>query len=561
MKKEIKILMVDDDEEDFIIVRDIVGDIDRCKYTVEYSPSFEEGIKAIKEGKHDVCLIDYQLGAKTGLDLIEKAIKNGCEIPLILLTGQDNIAIDMTAMKVGASDYLVKGSISSQTLESSIRYSIAHAMHIKEMKALNSNLEKRVDDRTRMLRDAILDLTEAKDNAEREKQIAEDAVKSKQQFLANMSHEIRTPMNAIIGFSKIVLKTKLDQKQQEYIDAIKVSGDALIVLINDILDLAKVDSGKMTFEQTPFKLSTSISAMLHIFETKIQEKNLELVKEYDPAIPEVLLGDAVRLHQIILNLVSNSIKFTNEGKIIASIRMLKEDTESVTVEFKITDTGIGICESNLENIFKDFQQATSGTTRLFGGTGLGLAIVKQLVERQGGTITVKSKEGKGSTFAFVLNFKKTNEKIDSISHREETGVKLETGLKNIRVLVVEDMALNQLLMKTILVGFGFELDIAGNGKIAIEKLQTNTYDIILMDLQMPEMNGFEATVHIRNTMNSQTPIIALTADVTTVDVEKCKAAGMNDYIAKPVDEKLLYSKIIKYLPKPNQINTIPIAVA
>ena len=549
--------MVDDDEEDFIIVRDIVGDIDPCKYTVEYSSSFEEGVKAINEGKHDVCLIDYQLGAKTGLDLIEKMIEKGCEIPLILLTGQNDIAIDMMAMKVGASDYLVKGSISSQTLESSIRYSIAHAMHIKEMKALNSNLEKRVDDRTRMLREAILELTEAKDCAERERQIAEDAVKSKQQFLANMSHEIRTPMNAIIGFTKIVLKTKLDKKQQEYIDAIKVSGDALIVLINDILDLAKVDAGKMTFEQTPFKLSTSITAMLHLFETKIQEKNLELVKEYDSTIPEVLLGDAVRLHQIILNLVSNSVKFTNEGKITVSVRKLKEDAEKVTIEFRITDAGIGISESNLGNIFKDFQQATSGTARLFGGTGLGLAIVKQLVERQGGTITVKSKEGKGSTFAFVLNFKKTNAKMDSDSHREETGVELETGLKNVRVLVVEDMALNQLLMKTILVGFGFELDIAGNGKIAIEKLQTNTYDIILMDLQMPEMSGFEATAHIRNTMNSQTPIIALTADVTTVDVEKCKAAGMNDYIAKPVDEKLLYSKIIKHLPKPNQINTIP----
>ncbi len=405
------------------------------------------------------------------------------------------------------------------------------------------------------------ELIEAKNNAEREKKIAEEAVKSKQQFLSNMSHEIRTPMNAIIGFTKIVLKTKLDQKQQEYIDAIKVSGDALIVLINDILDLAKVDAGKMIFEQNPFKLSSSISAMLHLFETKIQEKNLELVKEYDPAIPEVLLGDAVRLHQIILNLVSNSIKFTNEGKITVSIRMLKEDAEKVTIEFSIIDTGIGIPESNLGNIFTNFQQASSGTTRLYGGTGLGLAIVKQLVERQGGTITVKSKEGKGSTFTFVLNFKKTNAKMDSVSHREETGVELEAGLKNIRVLVVEDMALNQLLMKTILIGFGFELDIAGNGKIAIEKLQKNTYDIILMDLQMPEMSGFEATAYIRNTMNSQTPIIALTADVTTVDVEKCKAAGMNDYIAKPVDEKLLYSKIIKYLPKPNQINTIPIAVA
>ncbi|MCW3072451.1 MAG: histidine kinase [Bacteroidetes bacterium] len=385
---------------------------------------------------------------------------------------------------------------------------------------------------------------QAKSKAESATQIAEAAVKSKQQFLSNMSHEIRTPMNAIIGFTKVVLKTELSKKQHEYLNAIKISGDALIVLINDILDLAKVDAGKMTFAHTPFKLSSSISAMLHLFETKIQEKNLELIKKYDPSIPEVLLGDPVRLHQIILNLVGNAVKFTSEGTITVSVRMLKEDAELVTVEFAITDTGIGIPESKLGNIFDDFQQATSGTSRLYGGTGLGLAIVKQLVEPQGGSITVKSKVGKGSTFAFCLSFLKTKATADA---ETDIGIELEAGIKNVRILVVEDIALNQLLMKTLLEEFGFEMDIAGNGKIAIEKLQSNSYDIILMDLQMPEMNGFEATEYIRKQLNSQIPIIALTADVTTVDVEKCKAVGMNDYISKPIDDKLLYSKIIKYL--------------
>lgn len=385
---------------------------------------------------------------------------------------------------------------------------------------------------------------EAKNKAESATLIAEAAVKSKQQFLSNMSHEIRTPMNAIIGFTKVVLKTDLNKKQQEYLNAIKISGDALIVLINDILDLAKVDAGKMTFAQIPFKLSSSISAMLHLFETKIQEKNLELVKVYDRNIPEFLAGDPVRLHQIILNLVGNAVKFTTTGKITVSVNMLKEDSELVSIEFAIMDTGIGIPESKLENIFDDFQQATSETSRLYGGTGLGLAIVKQLVEAQRGTITVESKLGEGSTFAFILDFLKTNAKADT-----ETDVAIETeaGIKNRRILVVEDIVLNQLLMKTLLEDFGFQMDIANNGKIAIEKLSTRSYDIILMDLQMPEMNGFEATEYIRNTLNSQIPIIALTADVTTVDVEKCKAVGMNDYISKPIDDKLLYSKIIKFL--------------
>lgn len=385
----------------------------------------------------------------------------------------------------------------------------------------------------------------AKSKAESATRIAQDAVKAKQQFLSNMSHEIRTPMNAIIGFTKVVLKTELSAKQKEYLTAIKISGDALIVLINDILDLAKVDAGKMTFEHIPFKMATSISAMLHLFETKIQEKNLVLVKEYDNRIPAVLMGDPVRLHQIILNLMSNAVKFTAEGKITVQVRLLSEDEQNVMVEFAISDTGIGVNEDNIEKIFETFRQASSGTARLYGGTGLGLAIVKQLVNQQGGSIEVKSEVGQGSTFSFILTFQKTEVIADS----EAEIVELNRKIKSVKVLVVEDMALNQLLMKTLLDDFGFERDIAENGKIAVEKLQADDYDIILMDLQMPVMNGFEATEYIRTKMNSKIPIIALTADVTTVDLAKCKALGMNDYIAKPVDERLLYSKIVGLVTK------------
>jgi PAS domain S-box-containing protein len=387
----------------------------------------------------------------------------------------------------------------------------------------------------------------AKSKAEALTIIAEEAVKTKQQFLSNMSHEIRTPMNSIVGFTKVLLKTDLTDKQREFLIAIKLSGDALIVLINDILDLAKVEAGKMIFEQAPFKMESSITSMVHLFERKIQEKNIQFNVVYDPLIPPILIGDSIRLHQIIINLLSNAVKFTSKGEITISVRIMNETDEHMTISFSVADTGIGISESSLDNIFENFQQASINTSRLYGGTGLGLAIVKQLVESQGGSIRVQSQLDKGSVFTFELEFKKSN--FNTIPDLEM--IQIDPEFTNIKVLAVEDMMLNQLLMKTLLDDFGFERDIASNGKIAIEKMKTTQYDIILMDLQMPEMNGFEATEYIRNTMRSTIPIIALTADVTTVDLDKCMAFGMNDYIAKPIDERLLYSKIVNLVKKTN----------
>jgi two-component system, chemotaxis family, CheB/CheR fusion protein len=390
------------------------------------------------------------------------------------------------------------------------------------------------------------DLQAAKNQAELKTKIAEDIVIAKQQFLSNMSHEIRTPMNAIIGFTNVILKTKLEEKQKEYIHAIKESGDALLVLINDILDLAKVDSGKMTFEQIPFNLPEAVATMLRLFEGRIKEKNLVLTEAYDPAIPAMLVGDPLRLRQIMLNLISNAVKFTFEGEISIRVRLLKEQAEKVTIEFTLTDTGIGIPENKLAQIFNNFEQVYAEGGGAYGGTGLGLAIVKQLLERQGGAIRVESELGKGSTFIFTLSFNKATK---AAQIHEEAESEISKEVKHLKILVAEDVALNQLLIRLIMSEFGFEADIAGNGKIAIEMLQKNRYDIILMDLQMPEMNGFDATRYIRKQMKDQTPIIALTADVTTVDLEKCLALGMNDYISKPIDEKLLFGKIMKCIKK------------
>jgi PAS domain S-box-containing protein len=463
----------------------------------------------------------------------------GCSVKELL---QMNVADLNTTEKDGAIErfeqYMSKGEETGEfdftTKNDEHKFVQYQAIRIKA----DFHLSIMMDITKQKLIDKLLE--ESKSKAEIAKEIAENAVIAKQQFLSNMSHEIRTPMNAIIGFTKVLNKTDLTEKQREYVRAVKSSGDTLIVLINDILDLAKVDAGKMVFVKAPFKIADSIATILNLFEIKIQESNLELVKEYDYNIPQIVLGDAIRLHQILINLLSNAIKFTAKGKIVVSVNLLSEDEEKVTIEIKVTDTGIGIAQNKMATIFENFEQAQNNISSLYGGTGLGLAIVKQLVEKQGGTISVISKVDEGSTFSFILSFEKTTA---SIVLENETR-HYETEIKPLRVLVVEDVKLNQLLMKIILEDFKFHYDIADNGQIAIEKLKVNSYDIILMDLQMPVMNGFEATEYIRNKMNSQIPIIALTADVTTVDLEKCKAVGMSDYASKPLDENMLYSKIL-----------------
>ena len=478
---------------------------------------------------------NYFTNSQIALNYCEKIFAKGTisNKPLIMKDGQ-------------LTDVLLSGSVFSDK-EGRVLGAVIVARDITAQKRIEKELIE-----AKVFAELTTVIAEvAKSKAEALTFVAEEAVKTKQQFLSNMSHEIRTPMNAIVGFTKVLLKTDLTDKQREFLVAIKLSGDALIVLINDILDLAKVEAGKMIFEQTPFKMESSITSMVHLFESKIQEKNVQLKVVYDPLIPAILIGDSIRLHQIIINLLSNAVKFTSKGEITISVRIVNETDENILISFSVGDTGIGISEKSLVNIFENFQQASNNTSRLYGGTGLGLAIVKQLVESQGGRISVKSQLDKGSEFTFELEFNKSN--FNTIPNIEI--IEIAPEHTNIKVLAVEDMMLNQLLMKTLLDDFGFERDIASNGKIAIEKMKTTQYDIILMDLQMPEMNGFEATEYIRNTLHSSIPIIALTADVTTVDLEKCMAFGMNDYIAKPIDERLLYSKIVNLVKKTDVQNT------
>jgi PAS domain S-box-containing protein len=384
------------------------------------------------------------------------------------------------------------------------------------------------------------------------KEEAEKLSDFKNQFLANMSHEIRTPLSGIIGFTKILLRGNITKKQKKQLTTIKISSDILLVVINDILDLAKIEAGQMILEETELNVRNLTNSILSTFELRLQEKEQILSTHYDDKIPEWALGDPVRINQILLNLIGNAIKFTNKGGLInVYVNLLKQDKNTVILEIIISDTCIGIPEDNIDNLFEPFMQSYLNTSRIYGGSGLGLSIVKQLIDLMKGTITVKSQLHIGSTFTINIPLKNTNtieiktNEIISIENKLELQAELQ-GLKKVKILIVDDMVINQLLVQTIMEEIGFETELAENGKIAIDLIEKNNYDLILMDLQMPEMNGWEATKHIRNKMElpkSKTPIIALTADVTQKNIAKHHEIGVNAYVSKPINETDLLQKV------------------
>ncbi|MFD2871670.1 ATP-binding protein [Mucilaginibacter ximonensis] len=389
----------------------------------------------------------------------------------------------------------------------------------------------------------ILELKNVEDSLIKERDRAEASEKVKQLFLANMSHEIRTPMNAILGFARLLEDALTDKELLEYIRIIIKSGDDLLVILNDILDFSRIEAGKVHFEQQPFSLRSTVESIITMMEVKAGQKNLKVTSDIDNTIPNVLLGDAVRLSQILINLVSNAIKFSDKGDINIRINTVDENNHNIIIDFIIKDTGIGIPLDKQDKIFESFEQASSDTVRKFGGTGLGLSIAKQLVEMQDGKISVKSKPGKGSEFYFRLPFLKERLR-DKKSDITGSTIKEKSG-KGIRVLVVEDNAINQMLIVKVLQKHSFEIEVAENGIIALGKYKNSDYDIILMDLQMPEMDGYETTRQIRSMTSSKKdiPIMAMTAHTIKGERERCLSIGMNDYVPKPFNVSELLEKI------------------
>ncbi|WP_343306298.1 ATP-binding protein [Chitinophaga niabensis] len=379
---------------------------------------------------------------------------------------------------------------------------------------------------------------------EKARQLAEESSKAKSDFVANMSHELRTPLSAILGFTELLKKTKLNSRQTEYLDAICASGSNLLSTINDIMDLSKLDAKKISFEAVPVNLPELLQSIEMMLASKVRHKKLAYKSNISKQLQKPLLSDSVRLTQILLNIIGNAIKFTEKGSITVACTVLEETTQTMQVEFSIKDTGIGIPAAKQQKVFERFTQADTAITRKYGGSGLGLAITRELVELMGGTITLSSKPNKGTEFKVQLPFIKAGKQV------KETAAQAQTvDGKGLHILVVEDNLLNQKMTRIMLTNNGFTVSGADSGTKAITFLQKNKVDLILMDLQIPGMDGYLTTQKIRESLKLATPVIAITAHAFSGERERCLAAGMNDYLPKPFRENELLKAIAGCMPK------------
>jgi len=532
--KTITVLLVDDDAADRRLVKLATSKASQgTLFEIDTAETLSEAVECLGKRDYDVTLLDLGLPDSNGINTVRKAHEANQDTAIIILTGLDSEQIGIEAIKCGAEDYIVKG----ESLKHSLVRIILHAVERKQIK---NNLVQ-TNEQLEMLK-------------KRADLLAEEAVKAnkaKSQFLANMSHEIRTPMNAIIGFSNILAEEDLPEEHKKSINIIKESGEGLLMLINDILDLSKIESGQLEIETIDTLLGQLIDPIELLMKPKAVEKNIELQIVKANGLPTMIYTDPTRLRQCLINLLSNAIKFTEQGYVRLKVT-LQQDNDRSFVRFDVEDTGIGIAPDKQKMIFESFTQADGSTTRKYGGTGLGLAITKQLAELLGGQITVTSELKKGSVFSLVIptGIDSTKQSLlDSENAAGGTGAQAKPAAQFAftgNVLVAEDVETNQMLIEKMLNKIGFDVTIAENGLLAVQKALVQSFKMIFMDMQMPEMNGYDATKALRQ-KGIKTPIIALTANAMKGDDKECIDAGCTDYLPKPFDPQQLLQVIQKHL--------------
>ncbi len=449
----------------------------------------------------------------------------------------------MTGFFLGVMVMAVYRMYKSSVAELELSYK--NVVLIEDLTKAGNNLESLNDD----LKDEIQHGKQIELELKKAKEKAEQVSQAKGEFLANMSHEIRTPMNGVIGTLQLLEDTSLNDEQKEFVDIAHKSADALLAILNDILDLSKIEAGKLSFENIAFDFKQIVKDIVILHSLKAEQQGVFLLQQVDESLPEFLMGDPTRLRQVIVNLVSNALKFTSQGEVKITVDVVNKETDSVDLKIAVIDTGIGIPQTAQETLFNAFTQADGSTTRKYGGTGLGLAIVSQLVDLMGGSLGVDSVEGEGSVFWVTVNLqcaKKAPEMAGEIAKKNKA-LQLEA-----KILLVEDNPINQMVAQKMLEKVGLKPTLANNGVEALKQLNERSFDLVLMDCQMPEMDGFDATREIRKldimALNQRPlPIVAMTANVMSGDRERCIDVGMDDYIGKPVQRDQLTSVLKKWL--------------
>ncbi len=536
----VKILVVDDEPDlELLMKQRFRKKIRDNEWNFEFALNGREALNKLNSNSEiGLVLTDINMPEMDGLTLLQKIQELNRTLKTVVISAYGDMQNIRVAMNRGAFDFITK-PVNFEDLEITIEKSLKEVEIISKGVIAQNELLVALREKTLAERE--------KDFAIIEKHRAEQSEKFKQQFLANMSHEIRTPMNAVMGMANLLSKSTLDKQQSTYLSAIRKSSENLLVIINDILDLSKIQAGKMEFEQIDFEMEDILNTVYNTMRFNAEEKNILLKTEINNNVPALVKGDSVRLIQILINLAGNAIKFTEAGEVKISVLCLPlSKTETIILEFSVSDTGIGIAKEKLGNIFESFTQASSDTTRKYGGTGLGLTISKQLVELQSGEIFVDSELGKGTVFSFQIPYQKADSTHQKTT-RNRTDIDL-SKLNQLKLLLVEDNHFNQMVAIDILrtEAPGVRIVAVGNGREAIEKLAEETFDVVLMDVQMPEMDGYEATRYIRMNLKerSSIPILAMTASATKTEIDLCLDCGMNDFISKPFIPEELFRKIV-----------------